>query len=212
MDTQPSPTAWILGAGPGIGRATARRFRDGGLQVGVLAHPELPPEPGLHLCHADLFRPAATESALEALEAAVGLPEVMVYNASCGEPGPLGALAPETAAGLLEAAARSLLQCVARVRPAMARAGHGTILITGGGLAFSPKPGLALPSAVKALQRSLALSLAEELAPQGIHVATLAICGFVQPGTALSPESVAEALWGLHREAPGTWRQEARLP
>jgi hypothetical protein len=35
----------------------------------------------------------------------------------------------------------------------------------------------------KAALRSLALCLAQELAPEGIHAATITVCGFVQRGT-----------------------------
>lgn len=207
-------TAWIIGAGPGIGRAAAERFRAEGFQVGAIARP------GDHLelsseslvLGADAFDPTALKAALDELEQRLGPPTVLVYNASAGTPGSLTETSPEEAAAQLEKAAYSLLGSVARVAPAMVLAGQGTILVTGGGLAFEPKAGLALPSAVKALQRSLTLSLAHDLEPKGIHVATLAVCGFVQPGTPLSPEAVAQALWELHEQAPGTWIREQRIP
>lgn len=207
-------TAWIIGAGPGIGRAAAERFRTAGFGVGVVGRPgeDLGLEGGVVMAPADAFDPSALHAALEALEARLGLPSVLIYNASFGSPGSLVNLPPSEAAGQLAGAAQSLLACVTRVIPAMTAAGRGTLLITGGGLAFAPKPGLALPSAVKALQRSLALSLAEELAPMGIHVATLAVCGFVQSDAPLNPEAVAQALWDLHAEAPGAWTHERRLP
>ena len=107
-------------------------------------------------------------------------------------------------AGLALAAAQWAL-------PAMRAQGRGSLLFTGGGLALEPKPGLASASLGKAALRSLALSLGEELAPAGIHAATLTICGFVQPGAALSPDRVAEALWELHAQPPGAWEKEQVL-
>jgi NAD(P)-dependent dehydrogenase (short-subunit alcohol dehydrogenase family) len=90
----------------------------------------------------------------------------------------------------------------------MRRRGRGTLLFTGGGLALGPKPGLAAAAMGKAALRSLALSLAAELAPEGIHAATVTIRGFVQPGTPLSPGTVAEVFWELHRQDPAHWEAE----
>ena len=90
----------------------------------------------------------------------------------------------------------------------MRRAGHGTLLFTGGGLGLQPKPGLASGSLGKAALRSLALSLGTELAPEGIHAGTVTVCGFVQPGTALDAERVAEAFWTLHRQTRDAWIYE----
>jgi NAD(P)-dependent dehydrogenase (short-subunit alcohol dehydrogenase family) len=94
----------------------------------------------------------------------------------------------------------------------MRRAGRGTLLFTGGGLALGPKPGLAAASLGKAALRSLALSLAGELAPEGIHAATVTVCGFVQPGTPLSPDRVAQAFWELHAQERDHWENEWILP
>ena len=96
--------------------------------------------------------------------------------------------------------------------PAMLRAGRGTLLFTGGGLALQPKPGLAASSMGKAALRSLALSLGQELAPQGVHAATVTVCGFVQPGTALDAETVAEAFWACHLQDREGWTWEMTLP
>lgn len=209
-----TPTAWIIGAGPGIGQAAARRFHAEGFRVGLVTRPGTPLELPLDLevQAADAFDPEALTAALETLENRLGLPSLLLYNASTGAPGPLCEGSPAQSAAQLERAARSLLLCVDRVAPAQIAAGRGSILVTGGGLAFDPKPGLALPSAVKALQRSLTLSLAEELQPKGIHVATLAVCGFVQPHSPLSPDTVAQALWDLHSQSPEAWVREQRIP
>jgi NAD(P)-dependent dehydrogenase (short-subunit alcohol dehydrogenase family) len=94
----------------------------------------------------------------------------------------------------------------------MRRAGRGTLLYTGGGLALAPKPGLACAALCKAALRSLALSLAAELAPEGIHAATVTVCGFVQPGTPLSPDLVAETFWELYLEKSSAWQAERLLP
>ncbi len=206
-------TAWILGAGPGIGRAAALRVAAEGYQVGCVIRPgeDADAYPG-QVVAADVGNLQALSRAMDALEAALGLPSLLLFNASTGRPGPAAELEPEALLEDLTGSGAALLLAVQRVLPALRRAGRGTLLVTGGGLAFAPKAGLASASAGKALQRSLALSLAEELAPEGIHVATLAVCGFVQPHTDLSPEAVAQALWELHLEPPEAWTRERRLP
>ncbi len=206
-------TAWIIGAGPGIGRAAAQRFAAEGFRVGCVIRPgdDLTAYPGLALA-ADVGDLSALEGALNRLEADFGLPSLLLFNASTGRSGTAADLGPEALLEDLTGSGAALLLAVQRALPAMRAASHGTILVTGGGLAFGPKAGLASASAGKALQRSLTLSLSEELAPEGIHIASLAVCGFVQPGTPLSPDAVAEALWNLHQEPQEAWSQERRIP
>ena len=64
----------------------------------------------------------------------------------------------------------------------------------------------------KAALRSLALSLAGELAPEGIHAATVTIRGFVQPGTPLAPDLIAQVFWEIHLENKEDWTPERVLP
>jgi NAD(P)-dependent dehydrogenase (short-subunit alcohol dehydrogenase family) len=104
------------------------------------------------------------------------------------------------------------LACVRWALPAMREAGRGSLLFTGGGTGLKPKAGMASGCLGKAALRSLALTLAEELAPEGIHAGTVTVCGFVAPGTALAPDTVAQAFWDLHREAPDNWSRERLLP
>lgn len=214
----PGPV-WILGAGPGIGLAAAHRFQQEGHAVGLVVRPgedRIPfrnrlGEKALWI-EADVFDPLALGEALDGLEQGLGPATVLLYNASTGSPGAWSDLDPKAVASTLAGAASSLLTAVHRVCPAMHRVGHGTILVTGGGLAFEPKPQAGLAAAVKALQRSMALGLAQELEPEGIHVATLAVCGFVQPNQPLSPEAVASALYALTQEPSGAWSRELRIP
>ena len=131
---------------------------------------------------ADLALEGALEAACAAVEGWGGWPEVLVYNASAGAPGPAWDLDPDRLRADLRVNVGAPLAAVRWALPAMRRAGRGTILFTGGGLALAPKPGLASASLGKAALRSLALSLGEELAPEGIHAATVTLRAFVQAG------------------------------
>jgi NAD(P)-dependent dehydrogenase (short-subunit alcohol dehydrogenase family) len=220
------PLAVIVGAGPGIGLAVARRFALGGFAVAVVSRPADPlaafqaaleapgpgaePGPALVLA-ADLAQEEPLREALAAIAAWGGSPEVLVYNASAGAQGPAADLDPARLLAGFRVSAGAALACAQWALPAMRAAARGTLLFTGGGLALEPKPGLAAASLGKAALRSLALSLAGELAPEGIHAATVTICGFVQPGTPFSPERVAQAFWELHLQKRDGWERERTL-
>ena len=216
------PLAAILGAGPGIGLAVARRFARGGHAVALVARPEDPLEafqaelaaqgvPALALA-ANLARPEGLSAACAAIAHWRGLPGVMVYNASGGAPGLLAQVPQETLLEGFRLSAGAALAAAQWALPGMRAQGRGTLLFTGGGLALGPKPGLGAAAMGKAALRSLALALAAELAPEGIHAATVTIRGFVQPGTPLSPEAVAEVFWELHAQRPEHWEAERLVP
>ena len=91
------------------------------------------------------------------------------------------------------------------VAPAMIRQGRGTILLTGGVLAFEPWIEWGVTSLGKAALRSLGHSLGKELMPFGIHVTTVAIHGTMQAGTPYDHDLVAQAYLDLHRQPPSDW-------
>lgn len=216
----PQPLALVIGAGPGIGLAVARRFAREGFAVGLVAQRETQLEefkaalaqagaPRAYAQAADAADAPALRAALETMIATHGsAPQVLVYNASRGAAAPPSALTPEALQEDFQVNVAAALACVQLALPPMIAAGQGTILLTGGGLAITPQASQASLSIGKAALRSLALCLAEELAPQGIHVATLTIAGFVQPHTPFNPDTIAEHFWETHAEPRGEWRGE----
>lgn len=215
------PFLLLIGVGPGIGMAVARRFAREGFRIGLIAHPEAPLEAlqrelealdALSLVlPANLAFPSDRDEALRTLLAWGGTPELMVYHAAAGA---RGLLADRSEAELLEALeinVQAPLACVRAVLPGMRIAGKGTLLFSGGGLALAPKPGEGLPALGKAGLRHLALSLAQELASEQLHVATVTIAGWVQPETSFNPDFVAEAYWDLYQEPRDQWRAELLL-
>ncbi|WP_414472406.1 SDR family NAD(P)-dependent oxidoreductase [Microvirga sp. M2] len=100
------------------------------------------------------------------------------------------------------------LHAAQSVVPAMMERGTGTILLTGGVLAFGPWLEWGATSLGKAALRSLGLSLDKELRPAGIHVCTIAIHGTMQAGTPYDHDLVAQAYLRLHHEAPAQWQPE----
>jgi len=212
-----APTVLIAGVGPGIGRAAALRFAREGFRVVALAKPgetaEVLAQSGdlALVLGVDVADRRALGAALAEVEARFGHPASLIWNASHGHPGSVLQVRDETLLGDLEANLLAPLDAIRWALPSMRAAGRGSILITGGGLGLDPKPSLGSSSLGKALQRHLALLLDGELREAGIHAATLTVCGFVQPGSALSPECVAEALWELHAQEVGCWERERLL-
>lgn len=93
------------------------------------------------------------------------------------------------------------------VAPSMAARGAGSILLTGGGFALQPHPDYLSLSIGKAGIRALAQGLFESFEEKGIHVATVTVAGFVDPGTQ-DAASVGEHFWQLHAQPRGAWEME----
>ncbi|MGA2185053.1 MAG: SDR family NAD(P)-dependent oxidoreductase [Bryobacteraceae bacterium] len=212
------PVCAIAGMGRGVSLAIARRFGSEGFRIAMLARraerlAELEQElkeAGIaaHGYAADLGVEARVRGAFQRMEAEMGRPSVLVYNASSGRAGRPTSLSERGLVTDFRINAVAPLWCVQEVLDGMMEAGHGTILFTGGGLALAPQADLASLSLGKAAIRSLAFSLAAELEPAGIHVATVTICGFVQEGTHFSADRVAAEFWRLHTQSPGQFETE----
>ncbi len=200
----------IVGMGRGISLAVARRFATEGFRIGMISRDAdelrtLSSEfPASRYAVADAGVEAELRQALRFL----GPANVLVYNASAGHPGVPTMLSRADAMADFEVNVVGLLAAVQETAPAMRADGKGTIIITGGGLALAPAAPLASLSIGKAAQRNLAFSLAAELEPVGIHVATVTVCGFVQPGTHFAAEKIAEEYWRLHCQQAGQFDRE----
>ena len=216
--------AVIVGAGPGLGLAVGGRFAREGFRLALVARTPakldlsgLPGGPGGSgsappvLAAADVSDEAALRAAFAQIRAEAGDPDVLVYNASAFIPGKPTELAYDAFVTGLRIGVAGALVAAQEVAPAMRAAGRGTILITGSGVALKASAGSAALAAQKAAVRSLALTLADELGPDGIHVATVTIRGVLAPGTFFDPELIADTYWELYQEGaggPDGWRTE----
>jgi len=212
-----SPLAVILGVGPLIGLAVSRRFAVEGFRtalVGLEGAFLAEQAAGIPRARAFECRVESEDSVrmlFERIHRELGEPCVLVCNASAGSRRTPSSLEPAVLERELRVNAVAPLAAVREVLPAMRRARRGTLLFTGGGLALKPQADLASGSMGKAALRQLALCLAEELAPEGIHAATVTVAGFVQAGTAFAPDFIAEHFWQLHAEPRESWRSEIVL-
>jgi NAD(P)-dependent dehydrogenase (short-subunit alcohol dehydrogenase family) len=206
----------VLGAGPGIGRAVARRFARGGMPVTVVARSAPTVDAAaasIRATGADVLALAADvadedalRGALSAAEERFGVPDVVVYNVALVRPDAPGELA---AAGQLAAWSVNVvgaLTAAAQVLPRMAARGSGTFLVTGG--MPEPKPGYVSLSLGKAGVRTLAALLDLQYREAGVHIATVTVAGPVAAGTAWDPDDIAEHYWRLHHQPRETWTHE----
>jgi len=215
------PIAAVIGAGPGIGLSVARRFAREGFRVALLCRPADPRQAFQKsleewggealVLPVELADPAALRAGLSAIGAALGFPEVLVYNASRGHHCLPSELNQQALAGDLQVNLTAALMSAQWALPVMRVRGRGTLLFTGGGLALEPKAEEASLSIGKAALRCLALSLAQELAPERIHAALISVCGFVQADAAFNAERVAEEYWKLHTQPRKEWESELIL-
>jgi NAD(P)-dependent dehydrogenase (short-subunit alcohol dehydrogenase family) len=214
------PGAIVIGAGPGIGTAVARRLARQGLPVAVLARSASTVDAALASLAgvdtetvgltADVTDEPALRAALDDVVVRLGTPEVLVYNAALIRSDSVGEL---TAREHLDAWAVNVvgaITAVAHLGPGMARAGRGTILLTGG--MPEPVPEVTSLSLGKAGVRALTELLARAYEPSGVHVATVTVAGAVAPGSAFDPDEIAERYWRLHAQPPGAWEREVLYP
>ena len=209
----------IVGAGPGISGATARRLGSEGYAVGLVARREEAlaaegaelREEGIRTewATAQSGDPASLTSAVDTLVEALGPVDVLLYNVSVGRQAAVPDLTPEDLLADVAAGAVGLQTAVRAVLPGMRERGSGTVLATGGGTADKPMASLATLGVQKAALRSLVQVQAAGLAEFGVHVATVTIRGLVGADKSIHPDRVADLYAELVAETAGpreNWR------
>jgi short-subunit dehydrogenase len=210
----------LVGAGPGLGMAVARRFAEGGYRVtlvarrtdalGALADTLADTGAQIDTISADASDPDDLGARVGALYRGQGSPGLIVYNAVMGAPDQLltSSVAHLQAAYAVDVIGAIVVAQVAA--PAMRAAGSGTLIVTGGGFADHPIPALATVSLGKAALRSAATMLGADLEADGIRVTTLTIAGQIVAGTSFDPARIAERYWQVvHSDDP--WQAEFRF-
>lgn len=210
----------IVGHGPGVGDAAARAFALRGGPVALLARDRSRVDAAAAAIAADLgikcigLEADASDDrsligALDIATARLGTPGVVLYNAARWRAGPVLSIDAEAVIEDYRICVASAWSAARWAAPAMAVAGGGAILLTGGGLAMHPSVDAPTLSIGKAALRALALMLADELAPAGIRVGTVTIAGQVGTG-ALTPARIADAFLELAGGPPDRPTARAR--
>jgi short-subunit dehydrogenase len=207
----------VIGAGPGIGLETARRFAQEGYDV-VLASRD-PAKLGDQIVR---LRAGGCRVTTESVDAADGRAvtalveryadqiDVLLYNAAAIVWGPtIDQLTTESLDTDLQVGLSSALRAIKAALPAMTAKRNGTMLLTGGRLADDPKAAGLTLSAVKAGLRAAGKALFEPLKSQNVHIATVTVATAVAPGSVEAAE-IAQRFWQAHAASPEAWIYEER--
>jgi short-subunit dehydrogenase len=208
----------IVGAGLGLGASLMRRFAREDYRVAILGRrPEIL-ESVLHSeptrrgnCRsfvADAARPKSIVDAFRAVTDWAGETDVLIYNAAVLKERLASKLTAGHMAADMAVNLGGALSAIGQVLPAMRRRGQGTILLTGGSLAFDPMPSWAALGASKAALRNFSLALGQEVRPDGVHVAMVQICARIELGGFFDPDRIADTYWFLHNGKPEAFQEE----
>lgn len=228
--------AVIVGVGPGLGWALAKRFAGAGMRTVVAARnldklarlvdsgDAAPAWSGrIHPRTCDVTKASDVASLFDGAAKELGAPAVAVFNA--------GAF---VRSGILDTSAEEFERCwrigclggflvgqaAARI---MVERGTGTILYTGATASLRGGAGFANLAVPKFGLRALAQSMAREFGPRGVHVAHVIIDGQIEseryrelvdkrgPDALLPPDAIAETYYQLHRQPRGAWTHELDL-
>ena len=185
----------IVGSGPGVSAAVAADFARKGHPLLLIARTESKlkeqAEPlaalGVQVEWkiADASKPGDVARVISEVKAPIA---ALVYNAA-GWGGPLLQAKEEELRAATEVNLYTIISATQAALEGLKQA-HGVVLITGGGFALYPSVG-------KAMTRSTAFLLAEELKPAGIRVHTVTIAGTVDPTTDFAPAKISRSYMEL---------------
>lgn len=206
-------TVAIIGAGPGLGLATARRFGREGFSVALISRTQahvdslastLSAEGVTARGYAANVRDAqALRQALDTAVVDLGPIEVLQYSPVPAREfmKPVLETTAEDLAGPVEQSVYGPAVAVQYVLPGLQQLGRGTVLFINGASAVTPNGNVAGTSVAFAGESAYGQMLHDALAPEGIHVAQLIIPRGIGGGEPdHEPEALAERIFTLHRD------------
>jgi NAD(P)-dependent dehydrogenase (short-subunit alcohol dehydrogenase family) len=211
-----SNSIMIIGTGPAIGRAVAKKFGKAGWSIVLTARnsDRLAGEVAalsaegvtVHAVPADATDPVALRAAIAEGDRLSGGLTVVHFNAAVVRKQDLFSM---TDADVTSDLAINVAAGLHTIRAAVGLFSNrgGIILVTGGGIATKPSADVASLGVGKAAMRNIVEALAKPLAERDIHIATATIRVTVLPD---SPESVgvADTIWELATNPAAAWELE----
>jgi NAD(P)-dependent dehydrogenase (short-subunit alcohol dehydrogenase family) len=220
------PVCIVVGIGPGIGSALARRFAGDGYAVAMLtrnlehAAPLLASLADSRAYACDAADPASVASALAEVERDLGSAEVLLWNAGSGVFGTVEDLSVESFEASWRVNTLGAFVAAKALIPSMKKRGSGAIVFIGATASVKGGARTAGFSSAKAAQRGLAHSMARHLWPAGIHVALIVVDGVVDLASTrqrmadkrdeffIKPDAVAATALSLVRQDRSAWSLE----
>jgi len=208
----------VIGVGPGIGAACARKWATNGYKVALLSRSKdkvaafekkIENSKG-YAC--DCTNQESMNATVAAIEKDLGEITSVVYNAGGGAFKKWPELEVKDLERGFATNCLGLLMVTKLVAPKMVAKGSGTIAITGATASLRGKPFTAGFAPAKGAQRMLAQSLARDLGPKGVHVFLAIIDGGVDPtcknDARLSADAIAQTYWDVHSQHKSCWTFE----
>jgi len=208
------PVIAIIGAGPGLGAAVARKFGREGFSIALISRNQSKLDDmvaelataGVQASAyaADVREPTQVESALERAAAELGPITALQYSPlpSRDYLKPVLDLTPELALEALQFSALGLVHAARAVLPAMRAAGGGSIILINGGTSVKARAGFAGTSVAFPAESAYGEMLHDALEDEGVRVSQLVIPGGIpQLDLPNGIDDVAERIWELHAVA-----------
>jgi NAD(P)-dependent dehydrogenase (short-subunit alcohol dehydrogenase family) len=225
-----SEVAAVLGVGPGLGAALARRFAKE-YSVAISARSadylrtlgaEIKAAGGKAIeVPVDVGDRAQIESAFKSIRERLGTIDVLIYNAGSGAFGTIADITPEQYESSWRVNAFGAFVSAKEVVADMIARGRGTMLFTGATAGVKAGARSVAFGPAKFAMRGLAQSLARDLGPKGIHVAWINVDGAIdipgrrvpgfEPEDMLNPDAIAETYWHLAHQDPSAWTMELEV-
>jgi NADP-dependent 3-hydroxy acid dehydrogenase YdfG len=202
----------IVGAGPNLGLAIARRFGREGFAVGLVSRTQSKldelaaqlEQDGVTAAGAaaDIRDSDALAAAIESLADRLGEVEVLEYSPLPAREfmKPILETTVDDVRPVLEFSVLGSVAAATTVIPSMRDRGAGTILFTTGGTAIDTNTMRAGTGIAFAGEVAYARMLHDALRDEGIHVGHTAVGGSIAPGGDHEPAEVADVLWRHHTQ------------
>ena len=179
------PVCVIVGVGPGNGASFARKFRQQGYQVVILARneaylAELSRQlDGAPFYSCDVTNVSQVEAVFQNILRQFGEVDTLIYNAGAGQFKNVEDTTVEEFERSWQINALGCFVACKQLLPAMIDAGRGNFVVIGATASLRGSAKAAPFASAKAAQRSLAQSMARHLGPKGIHVSYVIVDGVI---------------------------------
>jgi NAD(P)-dependent dehydrogenase (short-subunit alcohol dehydrogenase family) len=215
-----------------LGKAVAKRFAREGYALALAARnaerlSQLASEIGAAAFPAELSNENEIGKLFGDVEARMGPIEAVAFIAATRVQGPFAELSAQDFERVWRQSCFSGFLVGREAARRMLPRGRGTVIFTGASGSTRGRAQFAAFAAAKGGLRFMAQSMARELGPQGIHVATVLIDGAIDSERmwrehrgrmeelgadgALHPEAIAETYWQIHNQSRSAWTHELDL-